>query len=384
MFNLRFFQFIFIFSLFTTQTLTKDNLKELSERRIEFIKGVDVSMLNQIEENGGVFKENGVPKDALEIFKNHGINFVRLRLWHTPTKGYNNLTKTLIMASRIKALNMGFLLDFHYSDTWADPGHQAKPVAWENLDFESLKDSVYQYTRHVINELKTHNVLPDIVQIGNEITCGILWNYGRICGEYDTPNNWARFVELLKEGIRGVHESLDVTDTIKIMIHIDRGGDNAGSRWFFDNLLNHGVDFDIIGLSYYPWWHGTLSELESNLKDLAQHYDKEIVVVETAYPWTLSWFDTTHNIVGDSSQLLPDYPASVRGQKSFLINLINIILNVPYSKGLGLFYWSPEYISTPQLGSPWENLTLFNFRGELLSSIEAFDSTLFSSELQKD
>jgi len=184
-------------------------------------------------------------------------------------------------------------------------------AAWKNLTFQVLKDSVYQYTRRVITALKNQNTLPDMVQIGNEITCGMLWDDGRVCGQYDTPQQWTQLAELLNAGIRGVKESLTAGDTVQIMIHIDRGGDNPGSRWFFDHLLAQNVNFDIIGLSYYPWWHGTLSDLEFNTYDLAQRYGKEIVIVETAYPWTLDWYDNTHNIVGDSSQLLGGYPATV-------------------------------------------------------------------------
>ncbi|HLG33165.1 MAG TPA: glycosyl hydrolase 53 family protein [Ignavibacteriaceae bacterium] len=364
---------LFIFVL-TFQLYAQDNLKESLVKRSEFIKGVDLSVLLEIEEHGGIFKENSIPKDALQIFKDHGINFIRLRLWHTPANGYDNLNRTLLMASRIKTLGLKFLLDLHYSDTWADPGQQTKPTAWQNLSFQSLKDSIYQYTHSVITALKNQNTLPDIVQIGNEITCGMLWNDGRVCDQFNTPQQWVQLAELINEGISGVSESLDPGDSIKIMIHIDRGGDNSGSQWFFDHLITLNVDFDIIGLSYYPWWQGTLSELEFNTDDLAQRYDKEIILVETAYPWTLDWYDNTHNIVGDPSQLLPGYPATVEGQTGFLSDLIELVRNIPDDKGSGLFYWAPEWISVPTLGSPWENVTLFDFTGELLNSISVFDS----------
>jgi arabinogalactan endo-1,4-beta-galactosidase len=364
---------LFIFVL-TFQLYAQDNLKVSLVKRSEFIKGVDLSVLLEIEEHGGIFKENGIPKDALQIFKDHVVNFIRLRLWHTPANGYDNLNRTLLMASRIKTLGLKFLLDLHYSDTWADPGQQTKPTAWQNLSFQSLKDSIYQYTHSVITALKNQNTLPDIVQIGNEITCGMLWNDGRVCDQFNTPQQWVQLAELINEGISGVSESLDPGDSIKIMIHIDRGGDNSGSQWFFDHLITLNVDFDIIGLSYYPWWQGTLSELEFNTDDLAQRYDKEIILVETAYPWTLDWYDNTHNIVGDPSQLLPGYPATVEGQTGFLSDLIELVRNIPDDKGSGLFYWAPEWISVPTLGSPWENVTLFDFTGELLNSISVFDS----------
>ncbi|MBN1559822.1 glycosyl hydrolase 53 family protein [candidate division KSB1 bacterium] len=345
----------------------------------EFIQGVDLSALAEIEDHGGIFKENGMAGDALQIFKDHGINFIRLRIWHTPVAGYDDLDKTLRMARRIKALGLKFLLDFHYSDTWADPGHQQKPAAWENVPFQALKDSVYQYTRHVITALNDQNTPPDIVQIGNEIICGLLWDDGRVCDQHNTPQKWAQLAELINQGVRGIKESIDPGDSVKIMIHVDRGGDNAGSRWFFDHLLAQNVDFDIIGLSYYPWWHGTLSSLRFNLHDLAQRYGKEIIIVETAYPWTLDWRDDRHNIVGTASQLHAGYPATVDGQAKFLHDLFDLVQNIPDNLGLGLFYWAPEWISAPQLESPWENVTLFDFSGELLHSITAFESA--SSDL---
>ena len=364
---------LFVFTV-TIQSFAQDGLKESVIKGSAFIKGVDISMLLEIEENGGIYKENGIIKDALQIFTEHSINFARLRLWHTPTNGYNNLDKILLMASRIKNLGLKFLLNIHYSDTWADPGQQTKPAAWQNLSYQDLKDSVYQYTFNVVNALKSQNTLPDIVQIGNEITCGMLWNDGRVCDQFNTYQQWAQLAELINEGMRGINESLGQGDTVKIMIHIDRGGDNNGSQWFFDNLLAQNVDFDIIGLSYYSWWQGTLSDLELNVGNLAQRYGKEIVLVETAYPWTLDWYDNTHNIVGDSSQLHAGYPATVEGQKNFLTDLINLVMNIPDNKGLGLFYWAPEWISIPTLGSPWENVTLFDFTGELLNSVSVFDS----------
>lgn len=176
-----------------------------------------------------------------------------------------------------------------------------------------------------------------MVQVGNEIICGMLWNDGRICEQYNTPQQWANFGSLVKEGIRGVNDAIDLNDSIKIMIHTDRGGDNVGARWFYDGLLAQNVSFDIIGLSYYPWWQGSLSDLQNNLNDLATRYGKEIIVVETAYPWTLSWNDNTANLVGNPSQLLAGYPATVQGQKKFIVDLINIVSNTTDGKGIGVF-----------------------------------------------
>lgn len=337
-----------------------------------FLMGADISTLPQIEDNGGVYTEDGQPRDLLEILQNHGFNYVRLRLWHTPGDGYGNLARTLDLADRIRARGMGFLLDFHYSDTWADPGKQVKPAAWAGIPVAALRDSIYQYSFDVMTALKNNQTLPDMVQIGNEITCGLLWNDGRICGSYNTPAQWTGFAALLEDGIRGVRESLSPGDSVRIMIHIDRGGNNAGAEWFYDRLLSYGIDFDVIGLSYYPWWHGSLDDLRADLDSLGTRYDKDIVVVETAYPWTLDWYDQTHNIVGLSGQLHDGYPATVEGQQAFLTDLMDVVAGTAGGRGRGLFYWAPEHISTPAFGSPWENLALFDFSGALLGSISAF------------
>ncbi len=157
------------------------------------------------------------------------------------------------------------------------------------------------------------------------------------------------------------------------MIHIDRGGDFNGAKWFFDNLHSQNVPYDIIGLSYYPWWHGSLSNMESNVNQLAALYKKPILIAETAYPWTLNWNDNVTNIVGSSSQLLPGYPATLIGQQSYLNQIFSIVRNIPYQLGIGVFYWEPDYISIPGVGSPWENLAMFDFQGNALASMSAFE-----------
>lgn len=339
---------------------------------VEFIMGADISFIPQIEDLGGVYKGDGIPRDPIQIFKEYGINYMRLKLWHTPDENYNNLEKILYMAARIKDKQLRFLLNFHYSDTWADPGKQYKPAAWEGLSFETLKDSVYQYTKKVLRALYDQQTLPDMVQIGNEITPGMLWNEGRVGGAFDTPQQWQNLGELISAGIRGVRESCTAGDSVRIMIHLDRGGDNGTCRWFFDNLLAQDVEFDFIGLSFYPWWHGTLSQVAANLNDLASRYDKDLVIVETAYPWTLQWFDAVNNIVGSSSDLHSGYPATIEGQKDFLRDLIQIVRTVQGQRGTGLFYWAPEYISVQPIGSPWENNALFDFEGNVLSSMDVF------------
>ena len=333
-----------------------------------FIRGADLSFAQQIEDLGGVYKVNGVAENVLDIFKENGVNYVRLRLWHTPADGYCGLQKTLAFAKRIKQKGLKFLLDFHYSDSWADPGKQTKPAVWTNLSFEVLKDSVYNYTRNVITLLKNQNTLPDMVQIGNEIIQGMLWPDGKVNGS----SGWNSLGELLKKGIQGVKDAAG-SNQVKIMLHINNGYDNAASIWWFDNIVAQKVEFDVIGLSFYPFWSGTLSALEYNVNYLAAKYGKEINVVETAYPWTLSWNDNVNNSVGLPNQLLTGYPATPQGQYDFIKSLMNIIQNIPNSKGNGFFYWAPDWISLSNLGSSWENMTFFDFNGEMLNSIEVFN-----------
>ncbi|MBP6469731.1 MAG: arabinogalactan endo-1,4-beta-galactosidase [Chloroflexi bacterium] len=331
-----------------------------------FWRGVDVSFLPQLEDAGAIFYDQGVPQDALAIVANHGINSVRLRVWVNPPDGHHGKEETLALAKRIHALGLGLLLDVHYSDTWADPAHQTKPAAWADLDFAELETAVYTYTLDLLSALKGQGTLPDIVQIGNEITPGILWDDGRVGGSY---NNWPQLAALLQAGIAGVRDSLASTDTIQIMIHLDAGGNNAVCRWFLDNLKAQGVNFDVLGLSYYPWWQGSLADLANNLQDLSQHYPQDIILVETAYPWTLDWQDDTHNLVGEPAQLLPDYPASPAGQAAFLRDVLAMVQAVPGGKGIGVYYWEPEYIAVNGFGSFWENMALFDFAGHSLPAL---------------
>ncbi|MGZ4049739.1 MAG: glycoside hydrolase family 53 protein, partial [Bacteroidia bacterium] len=222
--------------------------------------------------------DNGIEKDAIDILKDHGFNYIRLRLFvdpsndsgYSPGKGFCDLQHTLQMAKRIKKAGMKFLLDFHYSDTWADPGKQYEPSAWKNLSFSVLTDKIYQYTKQVLVGLKDQGTLPDMVQTGNEINHGILWPEGGI----QHPDSLAT---LLKAAIAAV---TDVDSKIVVMLHIALGGQNAESEFFLDNMIKRGVSFDVIGESYYPKWHGTLQDLQTNLTALKSKYKKPVIVAE--------------------------------------------------------------------------------------------------------
>ncbi len=258
-------------------TLQHPVLDENKKGKPEKIIGADISFLPQLEAEGIQFKKDGVQQDALHILKAHGFNYARLRIFVNPEadsgyskKGYCGLAQTLQMAQRIKAVNMKWLLDFHYSDTWADPGKQYKPEAWKNMPVPALAQTVHNYTKEVMIALQQQETLPDMVQVGNEINNGMLWPEG----SFSEPDNLALFI---KAGINGVKE---VAPSTPIMLHIALGGQNGESREWLDAMIARGVTFDIIGESYYPQWHGTLSELQHNLTDLSLRYKQDVVVVE--------------------------------------------------------------------------------------------------------
>ena len=343
----------------------------------EFMKGVDLSMLKQVKDNGGLFYENGNQIDPIQEFNSKGINTVRLKIWHNPLLNYNDLESVLEIAERVKNAELDLLLDFHYSDTWADPSNQNKPAAWENLNFDTLCDSIEQYSRYVITKLKNQNTLPKYVQIGNETDCGFLWPDGYVCGESNNDIQWNKLRDLFMHAIEGVNTALDFEDSLKIISHVSSGG-----NWFFGNLLEEDIPIDILAISYYPMWHGTLADLNQNINMLATQFGKPVLVVETAYPFTLSWNDNTNNILGLETQLLDGYEASEEGQFSFLYDLISLVHDNDF--GYGICYWAPDWISTSQFGSPWENQALFDFDGQLLDAVSVFDDANVSVQTKNE
>ena len=268
--------------------------EQLPETRksIDRMIGADISFLPQLEDRGRVFLDQGVQKDAIEILRDHGFNYIRLRIFvnpenengYSPERGFCGLSYTLDMADRIKAAGMKLLLNFHYSDYWADPQQQNKPLAWADLDYETLKDSLKDYTKNVIQAFIQQGTPPDMVQIGNEINHGMLWPDGHI-------GNLDQLAGLLAAGVEGTEEA---DPEIPVMMHIALGGQNDESVFWLDNMIARGVRFDIIGLSYYPNYHATLDDLDFNLRDLIKRYNKPLNVVEySAYAREL------HSIVFD-------------------------------------------------------------------------------------
>lgn len=333
------------------------------------IRAVDCSFVPQIESIGGVFRSQSQVIDPIPFFASRGINTIRLRVWHSPADGFCDTAQTLALAQRVHAAGMKLLIDFHYSDSWADPGQQTKPAAWSSLSFVELQNQIRVYTMQVLAALSAQGTPADIVQLGNEITAGMLWDDGKI--SYWGDPNWQNLATLLNAARDGVRNSPG-GDRIRIMLHIDRGADNAGTRAFFDRAEQYGVDYDMIGLSYYPWWHGGLDDLRSNLADTASRYGRPVLIAETAYPWTLAWADNQNNFVWQSTQLLPQFDATVNGQGDFLAALFDAQRRIPGNLGAGVCYWAPEFVAFVGLPSPWENLAMFDFDGEALDSWSAF------------
>lgn len=335
-------------------------------------RGVDLSTLRALEAAGRTFSDAQGTRPAEQILADNGANLVRLRLWVNPPNGFNDLADVSAMALRIKQAHMAFLLDIHYSDFWADPGQQNTPAAWQGQDLPTLANTVREYTRSVITTLGDQGTLPDIVQIGNEVTAGMLWPVGKLY--VGSQQHWVEFTTLLKAGIAGVHDAAP-NNGPAIMIHIDRGGDPGGSQWFYDHMRDYGVEYDMIGLSYYPYWHGPLSNVRTNLDNLAARYGKPIMIVETAYPWTLQDHDNHPNIIGPSTWLPPEYPPTPEGQALFVRDLLSLVARTPDNLGRGIVYWEPAWIPgvgwAPGQGDAWDNQTFFDENGNALPSIDA-------------
>jgi len=324
-------------------------------------RGADISFLPLLEASGAVYRHrSGAPFDALALIRARGINFIRLRLWHTPVGGWCGLAQTIALAQRAKALGLPLLLDIHYSDSWADPGQQTPPAAWSGQSGATLRASVRAYTREVLLAHAAAGVWPAMVQLGNEVTNGMLWPHGRI-----STAGWGAFASLFSAARDGVADATAFTGLAapRVLLHTDRGGDNTAARWYLDNAHAQGMNFDVIALSYYPWWHGTLNACLANTADLRTRYGKDVMIVETAYPWTLGWNDNTNNVVGLPGHVLPGFPATPAGQASYLRALE---AGLSESGAIGMCYWAPEWTAAPGVGSSWENLAWFGFDGRVL------------------
>lgn len=334
-----------------------------------FARGADISSLAKSEALGGVYMwSDGWKEDAIWILQKSGVNWIRLKVWVNPADGYNNKARVVAVAKRARAAGLNVLVDFHYSDIWADPGSQTKPAAWANYSVAQLKTAVYNHTADVLGAMVSAGATPQMVQIGNELNGGMLWPTGR----YDQLDNLAQFL------ISGANAAYATVPGIKVMLHLAEGGNNSLFRWFFDAMKSRGVWWDAIGASYYPYWHGSLSGLQSNLNDVAARYAKPVYVVETAYPFTASDSDGFANIVSSSTPV-SGYPASTTGQSNMLKAIANVVKAVPNGRGAGVFWWEATWTAVkgngwdpadPSSGNGWENQALFDYAWKVTPALK--------------
>jgi arabinogalactan endo-1,4-beta-galactosidase len=300
------------------------------------------------------------------------VNYGRLKVWVNPADGYNNRARVLDMATRIKAQGMRVLIDFHYSDAWADPGQQNKPAAWRSFSVAQLRQAVYDHTFDVLSGLAAQGTPADMAQVGNEINDGMLWPEGR------ASTNWANLASFLTAGAQAVRAASPST---RVVLHLAEGGNNSQHRWWFDNAVSRGVPFDVIAVSHYLYWHGSAASLRSNLTDLASRYGRDVFVAETAYGFTTAQDDAEPNIFNASLASAGGFPASSSGQTSALRAVLDAVAAVPNGRGLGAFYWEPTWTAVtgsgwdpnnPSSGNGWENQALFDYNDRALPALGVF------------
>ena len=347
----------FIFIISCEQESAVNNIND--DNSSEKVSAVDISYYPQIFNlNHQFYNSQGEEIDFLNSLLINGVNTIRLRLWVNPADNTSSFSEVKEFSQQLKLLGFKIWITPHFSDTWAHPGQQIVPSAWQSLNYSELKNQLYSYLDQIMNEIE-----PDYIQIGNEVNTGILFPFGDILNSSD------QFIDLINHGINAVR---GVSANTEIILHV-AGYEDA--NWFY-NYVNE-VDYDIIGISYYPVWHGkSLTELEQNLTELSENFEKKIVIAETAYPFTLNWNDWTNNIVGlDEQLILPNYPATPLGQQSFIRDIKNIILEL--DNGIGFCYWGAELIAwdgeNSETGSVWENQALFDFENKELPALHEFN-----------
>lgn len=363
------------------------------KRHMKFVKGMDLSTLLELERCGAKYYDNGEERDLLAIMKSYDVDTIRIRLWNDPWSetgesygaGENDLKTSLEIAKRVTAAGFGVLLNFHYSDFWADPGKQIKPKAWADYGVKELEQAVYDYTLESMRTFLDAGVNITMVQVGNELSNGLLWPEGKV-PNYD---NIATFVNA---GIRAVRKA---DATIPVMIHLDNGGNNALYREWFDNFTKRGEDFEIIGLSYYPFWHGSLQMLNDNMNNIAERYGKDLVIAEVSMGYTMEDYKNYEKLSDEERKGYAtrpalvekiEYPMTKQGQYDFMEDFLNRISHIKGGKGKGFFYWEPAWIPVPgsgwatpaslkymndpgPCGNEWANQALFDYDGNALPTL---------------
>ena len=367
---------------------------------MRYVKGMDLSTLLELERLGAKYYDGGEERDILDIMKDYDVDTIRLRIWNDPWgkdhesygAGENDVPTTLEIAKRVSEKGLGVLMNFHYSDFWADPGKQIKPKAWEGMTVEELTQAVYDFTFDTMELFKKEGVNITMVQVGNELSNGLLWPEGKIdvdagVGEYD---NIAAFVSA---GIRAVRKS---NPDIPVMLHLDNGGNNELYRRWFDNYLARGEDFDLIGLSYYPFWHGTMDQLINNMNDMAERYHKDLIIAEVSMGYTMEDYkayeklsDSERKGYATKPSLVEkiEFPMTKEGQADFMRTLLARLETVAEHRARGFFWWEPAWIPVPgsgwatpasleymhdpgPCGNEWANQALFDYDGNVLPTLE--------------
>lgn len=356
----------------------------------KFVKGMDLSTLLEVERCGAKYYEDGKEVDVLDFMKRQGVDTIRLRIWNDPKSengepygaGNNDLNETIAIAKRVTDAGFGVLLNFHYSDFWADPGKQIKPKAWKDYGVEELEKAVYDFTLESLQKVIDAGVNVTMIQVGNELSNGLLWPEGKV-PNYD---NIAKFVSA---GIRACRK---VNANIPLMIHLDNGGNNELYVRWFENYMKRGEDFEYIGLSYYPFWHGSLDALEFNMNDIAKRFGKELIIAEVSMGFTMEDYKSYEKMKDEDRKGYAtrpalvekiDYPMTVQGQVDFMKDFLNRVANVANQKGCGFFWWEPAWIPVPgsgwatpaslkymndpgPCGNEWANQALFDYDGNAL------------------
>lgn len=379
---------------------------------MNFVKGMDLSTLLELERCGAKYYDEGKEADILAIMKKYDVDTIRIRLWNDPWSesgesygaGENDLKTSLEIAKRVTDAGFGVLLNFHYSDFWADPGKQFKPKAWASYGVEELEKAVYDFTLDTMNRFLESGVNITMVQVGNELSNGLLWPEGKV-PNYD---NIARFVNAGIRAVRkaderrilgvlnGVNEKCRELEKIPVMIHLDNGGNNALYREWFDNFTKRGEDFEIIGLSYYPFWHGSLQMLNDNMNDIAERYGKDLIIAEVSMGYTMEDYKDYEKLSDEERKGYAtrpalvekiEYPMTKQGQYDFMEDFLNRISHIKGGKGRGFFYWEPAWIpvkgsgwATPAslkyiedpgpCGNEWANQALFDYDGNALPTLQ--------------
>ena len=355
---------------------------------------MDVSSLPEETALGARFYDEGKEGDALEILKKYGANSLRIRLWNDPYSedgkpygaGTSDFTKLVALASAGKKLGYSYLLDLHYSDFWADPGKQIKPKAWKDFGVDELEQAVYDFTLENLTKIINAGVNVTMIQVGNELSNGLLWPEGKV-PNYD---NIAKFVNA---GIRACRK---VNADIPIMIHLDNGGNNELYVRWFTNFIERGEEFEYIGLSYYPFWHGSLDQLEFNMNDIAKRFNKDLIIAEVSMGFTMDSYqeyeklaDSERKGYATKPELVEkiDYPMTIEGQADFTKDFLNRVANVVDDHGKGFFWWEPAWIPVPgsgwatpaslnymndpgPCGNEWANQALFDYDGNVLPALD--------------